>query len=149
MIRKVKKSDYEAISKLMMKAFKKPPWNETWNFQNAYQRIEQLDDGKYTRCYVYLLDDQIVGVLCGKLVTYVQSLDLMIEDFYIDPDCQRMGLGSKLMDAVIKELPEVDNFSLITGRDFYSVSFYQKNGFEVMESQVFMNKVLRNLNNNK
>lgn len=143
MIRKVEQSDYKNIANLMIRAFKNPPWNEEWSYQRAYQRIEQLDDGKYTRCYVYLIDDKIVGVLCGKIITYVNDLELMIEDFYIDPDCQRMGLGTKLMEAVIKELPEIDGFILLTGKDFYSVDFYQKNDFVVSDNIIFMHRSLK------
>ncbi|MDD8057412.1 MAG: GNAT family N-acetyltransferase, partial [Thomasclavelia ramosa] len=93
MIRSVTKNDYEEIAKLMVEAFKNPPWNEVWSYERSYQRIEQLDDGKYTRCFVYMLDNKIAGVVCGKLITYVNDLDFMIEDFYIDPHCQRRGLG--------------------------------------------------------
>ena len=143
MIRKVETSDYEMIAKMMMRAFKNPPWNEEWSYQQAYQRVEQLDDGKYTRCYVYLIDDQIVGVMCGKLITYVSSVDLMIEDFYIDPDYQRMGIGAKLMNGVVELLNEVDNFTLLTGRDFYSVDFYLKSGFVIENEIVFMVKPLK------
>ena len=51
MIRSVTKNDYEEIAKLMVEAFKNPPWNEVWSYERSYQRIEQLDDGKYTRCF--------------------------------------------------------------------------------------------------
>lgn len=142
MIRKVVKNDYEKIAKIMIAAFKNPPWNEKWSFKRAMTRIEQLDDGKYTRCYVYLLDDQIVGVMCGKLITYVDSLDLMIEDFYFDPQYQRRGLGSLFMDSLVEELKEVDNFTLLTGRDFYSIDFYCKNGFSEPDEIVFMKRKL-------
>ena len=77
MIREVKASDYPAIAKVMMRAFANPPWNEDWDYSRAYQRIEQLDDGKYTRCYVYEENEKIIGVLCGKLITYVNDLELM------------------------------------------------------------------------
>lgn len=49
MIRKVTKSDYETIARLLIKAFKNPPWNEEWDYHRALQRVEQLDDGKHTR----------------------------------------------------------------------------------------------------
>ena len=52
MIRSVTKNDYEEIAKLMVEAFKNPPWNEVWSYERSYQRIEQLDDGN------------IQGVLC-------------------------------------------------------------------------------------
>ena len=115
MIRSVTKNDYEEIAKLMVEAFKNPPWNEVWSYERSYQRIEQLDDGKYT----------------------------MIEDFYIDPHCQRRGLGKKMMKALEECLPEVDNLILLTGREFYSADFYQKNGFKINDDMVFMVKKLK------
>ena len=144
MIRKVTKSDYETIARLLIKAFKNPPWNEEWDYHRALQRVEQLDDGKHTRCYVYLIDNKIAGVICGKIVTYIKSVDLMIEDFYVDPEYQRMGIGHKMMILLEKELDEVDNFTLLTGKNFYSVNFYQKNGFSIKDEVIFMNKKLNN-----
>lgn len=144
MIRKVTASDYGAIAKLLIKAFKNSPWNEEWDYQQALQRVRQLDDGKYTRCYVYLIDNKIVGVMCGKIVTYVKDIELMIEDFYVDPEYQRMGIGHKMMDLLEKELDEVDNFTLLTGKNYYSVDFYQKNGFSIKDTVVFMYKKLNN-----
>ncbi|WP_294580071.1 GNAT family N-acetyltransferase [uncultured Thomasclavelia sp.] len=143
MIRKVEKCDYPEIARVMMRAFKQPPWNEDWQYQRAYQRIEQLDDGKYTRCYVYILDNKIVAVLCGKLITYVDDNELMIEDFYVDPDYQRQGIGGLLMEEVSKELDDVAYLTLLTGKEFYSVDFYRKNGFIVKDSLVFMYKSLK------
>lgn len=142
MIRKITTDDYEEIANLLIKAFKNPPWNEEWDYNQAFQRILQLDDGKYTRCYAYLINNKIVGVMCGKIVTYVKDVELMIEDFYVDPDYQRMGIGHKMMALLEKEINEVDNFTLLTGRNFYSVDFYQKNGFSIKDSIVFMYKKL-------
>lgn len=143
MIREVKASDYPAIAKVMMRAFANPPWNEDWDYSRAYQRIEQLDDGKYTRCYVYEENEKIIGVLCGKLITYVNNLELMIEDCYIDPDYQRLGIGGKLMQGVVDRLKEVDAFTLLTGQGFYSVDFYLKNGFKINNNLVLMRKELK------
>lgn len=142
MLKKIEKDDYDKVAILLIRAFKNPPWNEEWNYDRAYQRIKQLDDGNYTSCYAYLLENKIVGVVCGKIVTYVEDIDFMIEDFYIDPDYQRMGIGKKMMELVEKEMPEIDNFTLITGKDFYSVEFYKKNGFVVKDETVFMYKKL-------
>ncbi len=49
-----------------------------------------------------------------------------------------------MMILLEKELDEVDNFTLLTGKNFYSVNFYQKNGFSIKDEVVFMNKKLNN-----
>ena len=140
MIRKVTVDDYEAIAKLLIKTFRAFPWNEEWDYYQALQRVKQSDDGKYTRCYVYLINNKIVGVMCGKIVTYVEDVVLMIEDFYVDLDYQRMGIGGKMLTLLEKEINEVDSFMLLTGKGFYSVDFYQKNGFVIQDDVVFMSK---------
>lgn len=142
MLRKIEKDDYNEVAKLLIRAFKNPPWNEDWEYERAYRRVEQLNDGRYTRCYAYFLDDKIIGVICGKIITYVKDVDFMIEDFYIDPDYQRMGIGKKLMELVEKEMPEIDNLTLLTGKGFYSIDFYEKNGFVTKDETVFMYKQL-------
>ena len=79
MLKKIEKDDYDKVAILLIRAFKNPPWNEEWNYDRAYQRIKQLDDGNYTSCYAYLLENKIVGVVCGKIVTYVKDIDFMTE----------------------------------------------------------------------
>ena len=69
-----------------------------------------------------------VAVMCGKIVTYVEDIALMIEDFYVDLDYQRMGIGGKMLTLLEKKENEVDSFMLLTGKGFYSVDFYQKMG---------------------
>lgn len=41
--------------------------------------------------------------MCGKIVTYVEDIALMIEDFYVDPDYQRMGIGGKMLTLLEKK----------------------------------------------
>lgn len=144
MFRRLEKEDYNIVAELLMKAFKNPPWNEDWNHCMAYQRVEQLNDGKYTRCYVYCMAGRIVGVICGKLVTYVSGLEYVIEDFYIDPEYQRMRIGHEMMELLENELQEVKGYNLLTGKGFYAADFYKKKGFSINESIIFMHKKSRN-----
>ena len=67
----------------------------------------------------------------------------MIEDCYIDPDYQRLGIGGKLMQGVVDRLKEVDAFTLLTGQGFYSVDFYLKNGYKIDNNLVLMRKELK------
>ena len=48
-----------------------------------------------------------------------------------------------MMEALEECLPEVDNLTLLTGREFYSADFYQKNGFKINDDMVFMVKKLK------
>lgn len=45
-----------------------------------------------------------------------------------------------MLTLLEKEINEVDSFMLLTGKGFYSVDFYQKNGFVIQDDVVFMSK---------
>lgn len=63
-----------------------------------------------------------------------EALDEQITDFWIDPDHQRRGLGSELLQAVEEEVRQhgFDEIKLEThAHNTDAVSFFEKNGYRV------------------
>lgn len=137
-------SDMGACAVELMKAFKEEPWNENWTYEQAFMRIEELMSARVSRGYVaYDTDaDVVVSMLCGRIMTYLDFKELWVDEFSVNPDYQRMGIGTKMIDYVREELKKeeekISGIVLTTEKGYPSVQFYEKNGITVEERVVFM-----------
>lgn len=141
-IRKITIQDYPSASKELQAAFKGEPWNEDWSYIDAYQRISQIMSAPVSRGYVAISNGEVVGMLCGRIMTYLDEQLLMIDEFSIHPQCQGQHLGQRLMTYVKEEMAKIgiEHLSLMTERGFPCVKFYESQGFEQEEHSVIMTK---------
>ena len=142
--RKMELSDISACTIELMKAFKEEPWNENWTYEQAFTRIDELMSARVSRGYVaYDTEaDVVVAMLCGRIMTYLDFKEIWVDEFSVNPDYQKLGIGSKMLAYVREELKkEVEKISYIvltTERGYPSVKFYEKNGIHVEEDVIFM-----------
>lgn len=82
------------------------------------------------------IDDDVVG--CGSLTRLGQDL-VEIRSLGISDGHKGQGIGSKIVDCLIEEARrlEIPKVMALT----YEVSFFQKNGFDVVEKEIFPEKV--------
>lgn len=138
MIREIEKKDYQEAGQLLKEAFKEPPWNEEWTIENAICRVEELMDCRSGKGFVFLKENKIIGVLLGRIATYVNSKQLFIEEFFIDGDYRGLKIGSQMLEYCKKNLTMIDSIVLLTGNGFPSQSFYEKNGFVKDNDIIYM-----------
>ncbi len=142
--RRMTLSDIGACAIEFMKAFKEEPWNENWTYEQAFMRIEEIMSARVSRGYVaYDTDaDVVVSMLCGRITTYLELKELWVDEFSVNPDYQRMGIGTKMMEYVREELKKeeekISGISLTTQKGCPSVQFYEKNGITIEEDVLFM-----------
>jgi len=138
--REIKTTDFEACAKSLMAAFKEEPWNEKWTYDQAYERIDELMASRMSRGYVAVSDDTVVGMCIGRIMTYMNFKELWVDEFSVNPTHQGQAVGSKLIVFATDKLKNenVSNMALTTKREYPAVKFYEKNGFKVNESIVFM-----------
>lgn len=126
----------------LMKAFKEEPWNENWTYEEAYTRIDEIMSARVSRGYVAYDGDTVVSMLCGRIMTYTGFKELMVDEFSVNPDYQRQGIGSKMIDYVREEMKKenekISYLSLNTGKGYPAVKFYESQGFKSDENIVFM-----------
>lgn len=138
----MKNEDFKPCAYQLMKAFKEDPWDEDWTFEQAYTRIDEIMSARVSRGYVVYDNDMVVAMLCGRIMTYLGFKELWIDEFSVNPDYQRKGIGTKLMTFVREELKkEKEKISYIvlnTEKGYPSVKFYEANGFKADDSLVFM-----------
>lgn len=61
-----------------------------------------------------------------------------IEDIVVDPKCQGMGLGRKMVDHLTKRAKEMECYKIILDCDEKNTQFYQKCGFSKKGVQMAM-----------
>lgn len=142
LFKKMESNDIGNCAYELIKAFKEEPWNEEWTYQQAYERIDEIMSARVSRGYVIYDGDVVVSMLCGRIMTYMGFKQLWIDEFSVNPDYQRQGIGTKMLDFVREEMKKekdkISHLVLITERGYPSVKFYEANGFRMDEKPVFM-----------
>ena len=59
---------------------------------------------------------------------------VLIQDILVHPAYQRQGVGSRLMDAMLKRFPHVRQIQLLTDDTPRTVSFYESLGFKSVDA---------------
>ena len=138
--RSIKNTDYDGCARSLMATFGEPPWNERWTYEQAHTRINEMMAGTMSRGFIVLDGDKIIATCIGRIMTYISMKELWIDEFSVNPTHQGQSIGSRLITFVRGELKKegVNHLALTTHRDYPSVRFYEKNGFKVSKSIVFM-----------
>ncbi len=140
--RPMTQADFPACADELIAAFREAPWNESWTFEQAFDRIAEIMSARVSRGYVCMDGDRCVSMLCGRIMTYLDKKLFYIDEFSVHPDDQRQGVGSRMLaflrEELKKETHPISHISLITERDFPSVAFYEKNGFVELTNELTM-----------
>lgn len=142
--RVMKPLDYEACARELMLAFCGEPWNETWTFEQALSRIDEMMSARVSRGYVIYDGDEVVAMLCGRIMTYLDWKELFIDEFSVSPKYQRQGIGTKMLDYVRSEMAKenIKYLALNTEKGYPSQIFYETYGFRIEESNILMSRTV-------
>lgn len=144
--RKIVSEDKDEIINLFIETFKKEPWNEDWNYEVAQEKINWLMNNSLSENYCVTNEHKkIIGVLLGYGNYHINRKELYIEDFFIDYNCQKKGIGKKLMEYVETEMKQKNYSSIIllTKRTFPSEYFYTNLNFKILSNMILMHKDIR------
>ena len=92
-----------------------------------------------------LRDGELAGASLGHLVHWCEGLEYFIDEFFIVPDRQGQGLGTRFLSAIEEAVCEkgVHHLFLLTDRNTPACHFYRKAGMRVLETNVAFTKKLR------
>ena len=122
---------------------------ERLEIELIYKRLDELMSARVSRGYIVLDSEEkiVVGMVIGRIMTYMNQKELWLDEVSIHPTYQRKGIGTKMFEYVKRELQEepeeISNLVLTTMRGYPSVGFYEKNGFHIEECVVFMEGSVR------
>lgn len=130
-IRKLEKSDVSSVIEIMQKAFLEDPWKEEWSLLACQNRVEEILSIPQSLSYILLKDGFVIGALLGRFATYMEHKDFIMEEFFIDPKEQKKGLGTLLLNHLVKEVKSqnVAKLSLVTLRGSKIQTYYERQGF--------------------
>ena len=124
-IRTIAESDLNAISQLYVSVFSSSPWNEYWEYQWAYERLNWIYQSQGCAGLLSLDEDKIIGATLGYFVPFKGKKRFKVVEFFIDTNYQNRGIGTKLLRQL--ELNLKDNYDfvlLLTAKNTDAESFY-------------------------
>ncbi|MFI2104300.1 GNAT family N-acetyltransferase [Isoptericola sp. NPDC019693] len=117
-------------TRLFVRTFSAPPWNEGWAEADAAQRLGDLLATPRSEGLCAIADDgAVVGFALGHRERVGPEDHLLLQEMCVAPEHQREGWGSRLLTALEHRLPDVEHWYLLTLRDGAAAAFYEAHGF--------------------
>ena len=141
---KIKNITFEMLDEcadLYMNTYSQEPWNESWSSKDVVVNFYKNHyENNYFRGFVAIKNETIVGVSVGFLKSWIKGMEYYIDDFFIRPDYQGQGIGSKFMKAIKDELilQNIHAIILCTERDYPAYKFYEKMGFKSFQDTIYL-----------
>ncbi len=138
MIREAAADDINSMTSIITKVWKKEVFTSK-NYPDILMELK-YNENKYTKnltkeinfnlikAFVYEQNNKIAGFISGKL--RLSEYDSEIIEFYVDPDCQNKGIGSKLFNKMVSYFKKNNRKKLIvwTLSTTKFNNFYKKHG---------------------
>lgn len=120
----------DACVSLYVDTFNSPPWNESWNADDAARRLGDFlaTPRAYGVCSLNT-DGEVLGFALGHLERSGVDDHFLLKEMCVRTSMQRMGHGTRLLEALADQLGEVRHWYLLTARDSDASAFYERNGF--------------------
>lgn len=104
--------------------------------------FENHMDNNYFVGYVGIIDDEVVALSVGMKKPWINGMEYYIDEFCVSTKWQGQGIGSvfiSLIEADIKA-QGMNGMMLNTEKNYPSRTFYEKNGFSVIEDLIILVK---------
>lgn len=128
---------------LFINTFSKEPWNDVYESRNQVVTFfENHLKNNYFLGYVGLIDEEVVALSLGMKKPWIKGMEYYIDEFCIKFELQGKGIGSKFIKMIEEnlKLQGMNGIILNTERNYPSQTFYEKNGFEVIEDLIILAK---------
>lgn len=134
-------SNLDECTKLFLKVYSLEPWNDKWeSIEQAREYLLEFINNPVFTGYIACEDSRIIGVCLGHKRSWWGGKEYYMNEFFIDNEMQRKGIGTAFLEFIKKDLKEqgIRIIVLITGKGFPAEMFYKKNKFNQSESCIFM-----------
>lgn len=131
---------------LFREAFAGEPWNDDWS--DEAQLLEYIKDISMSRNalnYGLMIDGELAAAALGSVRHWWEGTNYNIEEFFIAPNLQGQGLGSRFMELIEEDIKKrgLAGIFLQTDSDKPAYRFYKKNGFGDLGTHVSLYKSLK------
>ena len=135
-----------ACAKLFHKVYNAPPFEYGW-LDSVKADMYFLDLESMPNALSYILTDgeNIVGACMGQKEAHFENPLYRINEFFIEPERQHMGLGTFFINELEGKLKQMGlkSMNLFTQRNMGSYAFYRKNDFIPSDETVHMARAIR------
>ena len=138
-LRKLTAGDRHLATALFTDVFTNKPWNDDWSDTEQLEAyITDLTGQPYSLTLGYFDGARLIGLSMGYVKHWYSGTEYIINEFCVDRQLQRKGIGSSFMKAVEAYLSEngISQIFLLTDRNVPAYSFYQRNGFTELTGNV-------------
>jgi aminoglycoside 6'-N-acetyltransferase I len=144
MIRELIQSDIPSCAEILCRVYNNDLWQCRWDNQVAQEYLTDVYQNKKFLGYIIEEEGRIIGALFAHEKVWWNNSEVFIEEMFISPEFQRMGLGEKLLGEVEKyvRMRNLAGITLSTNKYAPAHTFYAKNEFVDCEHVVFMCRVL-------
>jgi len=134
----------EQSIELYMKVFNSEPWNESWSYEVAKERLTDLINTPKFLGFSLYIEDNLIGFIAGKNKKSYQGLTYYLAELCVNNEIQGKGYGTKLLKFLENELKNRDTKSLylLTSNAGLAEAFYKKNGYQINDNRVVIKKNL-------
>jgi GNAT superfamily N-acetyltransferase len=138
----INKGNVDDCVDIFIKAYNQSPWNCNWTFDKAKIYLsEHISNLHFVGFLLY--DNKLpVAAMFGRKKTWWTNDQLMIDEFFVSPEKQRLGYGKKLMIFCNQYAHDnqIELMALMTNQYMPAFKFYNQIGYTAADQYVFMFK---------
>lgn len=91
-----------------------------------------------TRQFLVAKDGNKIVGMCNTDSFEEKENKINIQRLHIDPEYQRQGIGTSLINKIIERFPNLNKIDLeVEKQNKNAISFYQKNGYKIVNEKIF------------
>jgi len=102
-IRLIEESDIPEIARVYADSFNRAGIGERWSKENSEAFINYCYHRQPDLFFVASVKDKLVGGIVAFIKPWVEGLDLVETDMFVDPEFQGQGVAISLMKALLKK----------------------------------------------
>lgn len=137
--------DFEEGMEIYCSAFSHEPWNEQFDDLEPIRKyFERYFQYSCSFGFCAKWENQLISVGMGHIHPTIQGVRYYLDDFFIHPQYQGKGIGSKLLNYIEGKCREnnIETIVLHTLRESISEDFYKKQGFKTRSKLISLAKRL-------
>ena len=140
---KIEKNIVDECVDLFIHTFSQEPWNDVYESRNQIVTFfGNFIKNNYFIGYAGVIDDKVIALSIGMKKPWVEGMEYYIDQFCIKTELQGQGIGSKFIDLIECDIKYQGMNAMIlnTERQCPAKTFYEKNGFQVIEDLIILAK---------
>ncbi|WP_373000672.1 GNAT family N-acetyltransferase [Lutispora sp.] len=119
-IRQVRDSDIGEIKNIVRAAFDRPGKDQYFNEWEFVDKVRNDSGFIPELCLVAISDNEIIGYILLSRALIGKNEGLALGPLAVRPDCQRKGIGKRLIEHGIEKAKEYNfDWIALTGGDYY------------------------------